>query len=190
LLEALARVRHDPVLLGARQTVNRVRVAAARDWWKRFLPRRPRDFAGIALAAAMFGIVLNALVFQHNRHRPPSVSAAERAPSTGEIAAPVASEPPPKASAEPGAPAPAVRSEKPRDPIAGLLTGSANRDQQHLVSVAQTALGKLGYPVKGGADTLAALREYEKAHGFPPSTEITPRVVRLLVAAANAAPAR
>ena len=55
---------------------------------------------------------------------------------------------------------------------------------------AQTALAKLGYPVKpDGNDGLAtqqALRDFERIHGLPSSTEITPRLLKQLTQAARA----
>ena len=55
---------------------------------------------------------------------------------------------------------------------------------------AQTALAKLGYAVKAdgtqGAATDQALREFEKAHGLPISTEVTPHLVKQLSSAARA----
>jgi peptidoglycan hydrolase-like protein with peptidoglycan-binding domain len=59
-----------------------------------------------------------------------------------------------------------------------------------LVLNAQTALAKLGYPVKPdgkeGAATEQALREFEKAHSLPSGAEITERLVKQLAAAARA----
>jgi peptidoglycan hydrolase-like protein with peptidoglycan-binding domain len=88
---------------------------------------------------------------------------------------------------EPAA-APAARAS---DPIGNLLRGEATGDDSHLILAAQNALAKLGYLVKAdgndGAATHQALREFEKAHGLPPSTEITPRLVKQLAAAARSA---
>jgi peptidoglycan hydrolase-like protein with peptidoglycan-binding domain len=57
---------------------------------------------------------------------------------------------------------------------------------------AQNALVKLGYAVKpdgaDGAATRQAIREFERAHGLP-QTEITPRLVKQLNAAAARTPA-
>ena len=62
------------------------------------------------------------------------------------------------------------------------------------MATAQNALVKLGYPIKTGAvpgaDTAAALRDFEKAHGLPISTEVTPRLVKLLNAAATSSASR
>jgi peptidoglycan hydrolase-like protein with peptidoglycan-binding domain len=58
-----------------------------------------------------------------------------------------------------------------------------------LTLAAQTALAKLGYSVKPdgkeGSATEQALREFERAHGLPPATEITERLVKQLTAAAR-----
>jgi peptidoglycan hydrolase-like protein with peptidoglycan-binding domain len=81
-------------------------------------------------------------------------------------------------------------SSAPADPITDLLRGETRVDGAHLIIAAQTALAKLGYPVKpDGADGLAtqqALRDFERIHGLPPSTEITPRLLRQLTLAARA----
>ena len=83
-------------------------------------------------------------------------------------------------------PAPSPQS----DPITDLLRGETHVDGAHLILAAQTALAKLGYPVKpdgnDGAATQQALREFERAHGLPSSTEITPRLLKQLTAAASA----
>ena len=76
------------------------------------------------------------------------------------------------------------------DPITDLLRGEARVDGAHLILAAQTALAKLGYPVKpDGNDGLAtqqALRDFERVHSLPLSTEITPRLVKQLSVAARA----
>jgi peptidoglycan hydrolase-like protein with peptidoglycan-binding domain len=60
-----------------------------------------------------------------------------------------------------------------------------------LTLAAQTALAKLGYPVKPdgnqGVATQQALRDFERAHGLPPATEITERLVKQLAQAARGA---
>ena len=54
---------------------------------------------------------------------------------------------------------------------------------------AQAALAKLGYALKvdgdAGAPTMQALGDYEKRHNLPASLVISPRVVKMLTAAAN-----
>jgi peptidoglycan hydrolase-like protein with peptidoglycan-binding domain len=70
------------------------------------------------------------------------------------------------------------------------LAGEFHGDSSHLTLAAQTALAKLGYPVKPdgkeGSATEQALREFERGHGLPPATEITERLVKQLTAAARA----
>jgi Putative peptidoglycan binding domain len=161
------------------------------------------------LAIGLVGIGVNALLFQHGRHpaplfgsplppapsasRPPpsptvpkATSAEREASATPSPAAlPPAAIPParPADSADSASPAPS-------DPITDLLRGETRVDGSHLIMAAQTALAKLGYPVKpDGADGLAtqqALRDFERIHGLPPSTEITPRLVKQLTLAARA----
>jgi hypothetical protein len=77
------------------------------------------------------------------------------------------------------------------DPITGLLREEARADEARLTLAAQTALVKLGYSVKPdgneGVTTQQALHEFERAHGLPLSTEITPRLVKQLGMAARGA---
>ena len=75
------------------------------------------------------------------------------------------------------------------DEIGAWLRNEPQGDDAHLVLTAQNALIKLGYSVKAdgneGAATHQALRDFEHAHGLPPATEITPRLVKQLTAAAR-----
>lgn len=127
---------------------------------------------------------------------------AEREPS-----APAAPLPPPSRTAEREAPAPAASPASPpvrpaeagdggsssrgEDPITDLLREEAHADATRLTLAAQNALVKLGYSVKpdgnDGAATQQALREFERAHGLPPSTQITPKLVKQMGLAARAA---
>jgi len=156
-----------------------------------------------ALAIVLVGIGANALLFQHERHPAPLFGSLPP-PGPAVSRAPAASFPPPPASAERevAAPAPAAlpparpvdAAEKspaaPSDPITDLLRGEGRVDGAHQIVAAQTALAKLGYPVKpDGNDGLAtqqALRDFERTHGLPPSTEITPRLLKQLTQAARA----
>ena len=162
-----------------------------------------RYYLGAALFAALVGIGVNALLLQRERHPAPLFGyAAPKLPS----AAPAPAPPPPQkpVSTEDNAP-PAQSSAAlppPRaaqtaagpssasDPIAELLAGEPRGDSSHLTLAAQTALAKLGYPVKPdgkeGSATEQALREFERAHGLPPAIEITERLVKQLTAAARA----
>ena len=60
-----------------------------------------------------------------------------------------------------------------------------------LILAAQSALAKLGYPVKAdgveGTATDQALRDFERAHGLPVTTDVNPHLVKQLTAAARAA---
>ena len=162
-----------------------------------------RYYFGAALFAALVGIGVNALLLQRERHPAPLFGyAAPKLPSAPPAPAP----PPPQkpASAEDNAPpAPssatlpparpaesAGSSSSASDPIAELLAGEPHGDATRLTQAAQTALAKLGYPVKPdgkeGSATEQALREFERAHGLPPGTEITERLVKQLNAAARA----
>jgi Putative peptidoglycan binding domain len=111
------------------------------------------------------------------------------------------SEPPPTALPAPpprpaglGAANESVPLPRTADPIADIIRAGGNKDSQRLIATAQNALVKLGYPIKTGgapgADTAAALRDFERARGLPISTEVTPRLVKLLNAAATSSASR
>ena len=160
-----------------------------------------RYYLGAALFAALVGIGVNALLLQRERHpaplfgyAAPKVPSAAPAPpppqkptSTEDIAPPAQS----SVALPPARPAESTGSSPPgSDPIAELLAGEPRGDASRLTLAAQTALAKLGYPVKPdgkeGSATEQALREFERAHGLPPATEITERLVKQLTAAARA----
>ena len=162
-----------------------------------------RYYFGAALFAALVGIGVNALLLQRERHPAPLFGyAAPKLPS----ATPAPAPPPPQKPAgteetappaQPSATLPPARpaesagsSSSASDPIAELLAGEPHGDATRLTLAAQTALAKLGYMVKQdgkeGSATEQALREFERAHGLPPATEITERLVKQLTAAARA----
>jgi hypothetical protein len=162
-----------------------------------------RYYLGAALFAALVGIGVNALLLQRERHPAPLFGyAAPKVPSA--TSAPAS--PPPQKSVRtednaPPAQSPATlpparpaesagSSSSASDPIAELLAGEPHGDATRMTLTAQTALAKLGYPVKPdgkeGSATEQALREFERAHGLPPGTEITERLVKQLTAAARA----
>jgi hypothetical protein len=195
---ALSRIRTSlPPLRGP------VRRSAGESMWRRLsrlvkvVPLR--FYLGAALALVLVGIGLNALVFQRERHPAPLFGSTLPAPAP---AAPLAQKLPspdheasaalPPAAVPPVRPADGVdaSSPAPSDPITDLLRGDARADGGRLVLAAQTALVKLGYQVKAdGNDGLAtqqALRDFERTHGLPLSTEITPRIVKQLSMAARA----
>jgi hypothetical protein len=155
----------------------------------------------LALAATIAGIVANALTFQHERNPMPFFPAgvqdlpqvaARAATNAVSNKVPIVSPParPPDLPAVPQTSAVAGS----RDPIGDMLRGGVNRDPRRLLGIAQAALIKLGYPIRNGgvvgADTLAALREFEKTRGMALSTEITLRAVKQLLAVANASASR
>lgn len=161
-----------------------------------------RYYLAASLAVGLVGVAVNALLFQHER-RPaplfgsplPTISSAGRAPAVSPAPKPGehdASAAPAPSAVPPARPAEAADASTslPSDPITDLLRGESRVDGAHLVLAAQTALAKLGYPVKpdgnDGAATQQAVRDFERAHGLPPSTEITPRLLKQLTAAARA----
>jgi len=216
LPEVLARVRHDAVVSEAARGAVKGRAVLGLELLRRALPAGVRGYAVAALAAVMAGIIVNALTLQHARHpspffatkgRPTSIAAKkpseptpepEPAPPTSSSS--LVSEPPPAAPPAPpprpvglGAPNEPVSPPRTADPIADLIHSGGSKDSLRLAAAAQIALVKLGYPIKigaQGADTAAALRDFEKAHGLPISTEVTPHLVKLLTAAANASGSR
>lgn len=203
--EALARVRHDAVLSRAARGTSRRHGLLALALLRRVLPARARGWAVAALTAMMAGIIVNALTLQHARHpspfftvRPPMAPvAAKNSPEPASSP----SEPPPTAPPAPphrpaglGAANESVPLPRTADPIADIIRAGGNKDSPRLIATAQNALVKLGYPIRTGgapgADTAAALRDFEKARGLPISTEVTPRLVKLLNAAATSSASR
>jgi hypothetical protein len=160
-------------------------------------------YLGAALLVALIGIGVNALLLQRERHpaplfglaapkpapapaAPAPAPAAPQKPVSTVDSAPAAQAPeavPPARPAEPAGSSPSAS-----DPIANLLAEETHSDSR-LVLAAQTALAKLGYAVKPdgkeGAATQQALREFEHAHGLPPATEISDRLVKQLANAAR-----
>jgi hypothetical protein len=165
-----------------------------------------RYYLGAALSLALVGIGVNALLLQRERHpaplfgfSPPKPIAAAPTPAPAPVPAPKpvsaehdASPAQPSTALPPARPAEAAQSAPPAsDPIAELLAGQTDSDSSRLTLAAQTALAKLGYSVKPdgkeGAATEQALHDFEHAHGLPPATEITERLVKQLTQASHAA---
>jgi hypothetical protein len=203
---ALARIKSN--LDQIRGPVQRT----AQEGLRRTVPRlanvaHVRHGLAAAMVLAIVGIAINALLLQRERHPAPLFGyASPRAPVAAPALpapAPTPPSPPKAANVEDDAPQaslpatlPPARPQEPAqsagsasDPIAELLTGKTSSDSSHLTLAAQTALAKLGYSVKPdgkeGAATEQALREFEHAHGLPPATEITERLVKQLTQAAR-----
>ena len=195
---ALARIRDNvgqlrgPIQRSAQEALSR-RIAG------RVKIAHLQYYLGAALSLALIGIGVNALLLQRERHpaplfgfaapKPPAPAPAPVAPQkpvSAEDSAPPAQSP---EALPPARPAEAAGSPPPSsDPIANLLAGETHSDSR-LVLAAQTALAKLGYAVKPdgkeGVATQQALREFEHAHGLPPATEISERLVKQLATAAR-----
>jgi Putative peptidoglycan binding domain len=204
MIEALARIRNDSVLSrpGGRSALGPSVLQRAAER-ARALP--PRVYVGAILSALLVGIGVNALVLQRGRHPAPLFAPAPQKIASPAPVAPLpppapVSAPAPETSAAVASPPPAIArpasnaSAAPRltDAIGEFLReGDVQVDNSRLVKDAQVALAKLGYPVKAdgaqGAGTDQALREFERAHGLPVSTEITPHLVKQLNAATRAA---
>ena len=160
-------------------------------------PKQVSSYAGAAMAAAMVGILINALALQREHHPSPFFTGA---PSG--VAAPAKTAPPVVAAGDaasntplpPPRPAAEASVAHASDPIGDVLKGSGAKETQKLVMSVQTALAKLGYSVKAtgtaGPETTNAIREFEKARNLPISVEITPRLLKSLTSAANTAAAR
>jgi hypothetical protein len=202
---ALARIKNNlgqlrgPVQRSAHEALTR-RIAG------RVKLAHLRYYLGAALFAALVGIGVNALLLQRERHPAPLFGYAApklpsappapappppQKPASTDDNAPPAPPAPSSAALPPARPAESAGSSSPAsDPIAELLAGEPHGDASRLTLAAQTALAKLGYPVKPdgkeGSATEQALREFERAHGLPPATEITERLVKQLTAAARA----
>ncbi len=201
--EALARVRHDLVLARPAKAAGADR-GIVRSLLMRVFALPARFYLGAAFTALLAGIGVNALLLQRERRPAPffappaphrSTAGLNPAPSR----APAPMEAPPAASLQSTSPSPAPRpaaggdvSARAGDTIGEWLReGSESRgDLSRTVAAAQGALAKLGYPVKAdgreGTATDQALRDFERAHGLPLSTELTPRLMKQLLAAARA----
>jgi Putative peptidoglycan binding domain len=200
---ALSRIRtgSDPLRGPVQRSAGRPLRQSLAGWLS---AKHLRLYLVAGLAIGLVGIGVNALLFQHERHpaplfgsplppapsasRPPAFATVPKATSAEHEA----SATPSPAALPPARPADSADSASPApsDPITDLLRGETRVDGSHLIMAAQTALAKLGYPVKpDGADGLAtqqALRDFERIHGLPPTTEITPRLVKQLTLAARA----
>jgi hypothetical protein len=192
--EALARVRSDSILVrpakaprAFRRIVRRLADNA------RVLPARV--YVGSAFSALLVGIGVNALLLQRERHPAPLFRPAGRDASPRSSASPV--RPPASANLAPAAstsapapPHPLVEDRpQPLDQIGELLR-EVPRDNRGILA-AQSALARLGYRVKldgvEGVATEQALRDFERSHGLPVTTDLTPRLAKELTMAARAA---
>ena len=202
--EALARARRDAVFSEPRRpgrSSERPGFLAAT--WRRLRATPARGYAGAALAAVLTGIVVNALILQHERHPAPFFAARPPAVEAPRAAAPPAAtkadDPAIAAALPPSRPADlggvdaigdVLRADSAKDAIGEVLRADSAKDAEKQWLAAQNALIKLGYPVKAdgspSAATAAALRDFERAHSLPLSSDLTLRLLKQLTAAANA----
>ncbi len=191
--EASARLRADPTLAGRpRPAAGRKSVAAVASALRRLGATPARGYAAAALTAALVGIVVNALALQHARHpapffaHTPAVAAAPAQTAAETTGAPAAPTPPARPVQLGGA---AANGDD--DAIADMLRADQEQETQKRLAAAQTALVRLGYVVKAdgepSAATTTALRDFERAHGLPPSNDVTPRLLKTLSSAVNVA---
>ena len=170
------------------------------------LARRAKAFPAWAclvavLSAVPVGIGVNALVLQRERHPAPlfgpapqpassavSVSGAPPVPRLIS-AAPIAASAPALPPARPAEIVNGSRPSRARDPMRNPWRGEPRTNAVRLTFAAQTALVQLGYGVETdgneGSATHQALRDFERAHGLPFGTEITPQLVKQLLTAAR-----
>ena len=191
--EASARLRPDPRLAGRlRPAAGRKSVAVVAAALRRLGATPARGYAAAALTAALVGIVVNALALQHARHpapffaHTPAVAGAPAQTAAETTGAPAAPTPPARPVQFGGAAASGGD-----DAIADMLRADQEQETQKRLAAAQVALVRLGYVVKAdgepSAATSTALRDFERAHGLPPSNDVTPRLLKALSAAVNVA---
>jgi hypothetical protein len=201
LPEASARLRSDPTFAGRpRPAAGRKSGAVFATALRRLGATPARGYAAAALTAALVGIVVNALALQHARHpapffvHAPAVAAAPASPPTA-TPVPVVAETT-SALATPTPPARPVQfsgaaASGGGDAIGDMLRADQQQEAQKRLAAAQAELVKLGYVVKAdgepSAATSAALRDFEHAHGLPPSNDVTPRLLKALSTAATVA---
>jgi hypothetical protein len=213
LPEALARMRREPTLSApapdaAPRRANPAPAVSKPKRWPGLLPRTLGGYVALLFSAALIGVVVNAVGFQHERHPAPLVgaepAASPPAPSAKPPAAPAVDASPAAApAAQPSrldaAPLPVARppdrpakdaaAAKKPDAITDLLRNGGGADSGRELVAAQRALMKLGYDIEAdgvmGEDTLRALRDFEKSHSLPLSSEITPRLLAKLNSAAH-----
>jgi hypothetical protein len=158
-----------------------------------------RGYAGAALTAVLTGIVINALTLQHERH-PAPFFAPRPLPALATAPAPAA--PSSAARSDESPSAPVLPPERPSgleaapgagrrgDAIGDILREDSDKETQKAILAAQNALIRLGYTLHAdgveNAATLTALREFERTHSLPISTDITPRLLKHLAAATGA----
>jgi hypothetical protein len=198
-------MRHDSVLS---RPAKKTRPNLFATVFRRLLSFPIRGYAGAALTAVLTGIVVNALTLQHARHPAPFFAphpvalAAPAAPPAPVVPAPM----PSPAAAKPAEPAPAsvLPPQRPTglgagaapaatrhaDEIGDILREETAKDGEKEILAAQNALIKIGYTLHAdgvaNSATLAALRDFERTHSLPISTDVTPRLLRHLAVAAAA----
>jgi len=181
-------MRHDSVLSEPERARRSERAGPLGAALRRLRATPARGYAGAALTAVLVGIVVNALTLQHVRH--PAPFFAPHPPAAAATPAPIVAPPPPTRPADLAGAGDAPANPRGVDAIGDLLRVEADKDAQKALLAAQNALIKLGYPVKAdgapSAATTAALRDFERAHSLPLSSEMTPRLLKQLTAAAAA----
>jgi len=216
--EALARADHDFVLVeppsprGRKQDARNDEPRLAR--FAHRMARYTSLFGSALLAVIVIGIMVNALVLQHERH--PAPLFAKATPLTAILSSQETMQPAPRptppaastAAAEKPTPTrakPAEPSEEAKpapahgDPIAQLIKTNAPAAQpnptaaepSHVVLSAQKALMKLGFVIKPdgliGTSTRQAIERFERDRGLPVHGELTAKVLHELSAQSGVA---
>ena len=178
----------------------------------RIMTIRQRVYVGAVLSTLVVGVGGNALFVQKGRHPaplyvPPNQHASPASPSTASIVTPVVPDAPPAPAATDASPVSSTPASAPLPPpslghgerrsaarmpdqIGDLLRGKSVADESRLIRAAQSALAKLGYPVKADRAedhaTRQALRDLERAHGLALNVEVSSQLVSQLTAAVKA----
>lgn len=194
MFEAFARIRSDEVPsrpAGCSKSRKIARMVLA---LPKAAPSRVYVAAGLVILLA--GIGVNALFLQRQRHPAPLFDTARIAssarqgshkksdtPSVSDTSSPTQQ----LAAATPAVASPSSPTEQQFDRIGDLLRGEVQSRDTRVILAAQQALIKLGYDLKAdgndGSITRQAVLDFERLHGLPRTTEVTPNLVKQLTSA-------
>jgi hypothetical protein len=198
LPEALARAPRGPILTApVRDAPPKKRKATlAAKIWSRLRPRTASGYLSLVVAAVMIGVAVNALLLQRVRHPAPFFASEPlpAPPAAAPPAPPIPPVPPAKTPSEanlatppPHPFAPSLSISPPmraNDPIGDLVRANNAKESSKTIAAVQAALIRLGYVVKAdgamGGDSEEAIRDFEKNHNLPISTELSPRLLAKL----------
>jgi hypothetical protein len=163
-------------------------------FFRKWLPRRPKDTVCLGLAAAATGfIIINALFLQRGPHPAPifTDAAPHAGPTTGSVPMPPRRQASARLPAAPlpaatVAPAPVKTAAAPRadnrpDPIAELLAPS-NRTMAVQRALAEFGYGQIKPTGTVGPETRAAIEKFERERKLPVTGQVSERLTRELSA--------